>query len=308
MRVLALIFSFNDADVIAQSTEAVLRQTRPVDEVLVVDNASRDGTLDQISQKKVTVLRHQDNLGASGALCSGFRYALERGYDWVWTFDADAAPEPDALEKLLELYEGWPQSQQDETGFLACLYHNIDDGIPHHGCLFREDGRIAPCQPGPEPRYYPCHFTIWAGCLYRMEAVRQIGFPNADYVLDWSEGEYGYRVMKAGYKGIVHQDAILRLNIGGYRSVTPVTVKLGPARFSFYEYAPIRCYYSCRNLLYFALNEVTQRSPRLVLGTFVRVTRMMMNFLVRPWNHGEHISAIFRGIWHGVTGNMAARY
>src|SRR5439155_10905786 len=123
------------------------------------------------------------------------------------------------------------------------------------GALFNPDGRIAPCRPEPEPRYYPCHFTIWAGCLYRLAAVRQIGLPNPDYMLDWSEGEYGYRVMKAGYKGFVDQDAILSLNIGGYRSVTPVTIKLGPASFSFYEYAPIRCYYSCRNLLYFALDD-----------------------------------------------------
>ncbi len=114
MRVLALIFSFNDADVIDQTIAAISRQTRAVDEILVVDNASTDGTLEQPSLKNVTVLRHQENLGASGAICSGFQYALERGYDWIWTFDADAAPEPDALAKKLDLYANWPRSLQDD--------------------------------------------------------------------------------------------------------------------------------------------------------------------------------------------------
>ena len=68
MRVLALIFSFNDADVIEQTITAISRQIRPVDEILVVDNASADGTLDQPSLKSVTVLRHGENLGASGAI------------------------------------------------------------------------------------------------------------------------------------------------------------------------------------------------------------------------------------------------
>src|SRR6266852_892173 len=130
MRVLALIFAFNDADVIEQTIAAIAHQTRPVDEILLVDNASVDGTLDRPSVGNVTVLRHPENLGASGAICSGFRYALERGYDWIWTFDADAAPEPDALAKKLELYTGWPRALQDETGFIACLHRNSRDGTP----------------------------------------------------------------------------------------------------------------------------------------------------------------------------------
>ena len=112
MRVLAHIHTFNDADIIDRTIAAVRRQTRPVDDILVVDNASTDGTLEQPSLKHVTVLRHPENRGTSGAIESGFRFALERDYDWIWIFDADSVPEPDALEKLLDLYAGWPGSVQ----------------------------------------------------------------------------------------------------------------------------------------------------------------------------------------------------
>jgi rhamnosyltransferase len=307
VRVLAHIHTFNDADIIDRTIAAVRRQTRPVDGILVVDNASTDGTPERPSLKHVTVLRHPENLGTSGAVHSGFRFALEQGYDWIWVFDADSVPEPDALEKLLDLYTGWPPKLQDETAFLACLHSNVQDGVPQHGGLFTRHG-IARAQPGPEARHYRCHFVIWSGCLYRLAAVGQVGLPNPDYVLDWGEGEYGFRVMEAGYKGFIHQDAVLHHNIRGRMSYTPIEVKVGPASFTFYEFLPIRCYYGCRNMIYFLLYERGQGRHRLLLRTIVNVTRQTGGFLLKPRNHGKHILACLRGIWHGLTGNIAARY
>ncbi|MBV8103807.1 MAG: glycosyltransferase, partial [Hyphomicrobiales bacterium] len=98
MRVLAYIHTFNDADVIEQTISALLRQTRAVDEILVVDNASTDGTVDQPCLQHATVVRNHENTGTSGGVATGLRYALERGYDWTGIFDPDGLPAPDALE------------------------------------------------------------------------------------------------------------------------------------------------------------------------------------------------------------------
>jgi rhamnosyltransferase len=307
MRVLAHIHTFNDADVIDVTIEAVLRQTRSVDGILVVDNASSDGTLEQPSLKKVTVLRHQENLGTSGAVYSGFRYALEQNYDWIWVFDADSVPEPDALEKLLDLYVSRPPSFQDKIGFLACLPDNLQEGAPFQGGVFTPHG-IARSTPVPGQSYYLCHFTFWSGCLYRLAAVRQIGLPNPDYVLDWGETEYGYRVMKAGYKGFVHRDSILRHNIRGYPTLAPIEVKRGPAKFTVSEFPPIRCYYTCRNILYFALYDFAEGRLGPLCRIVSRAFLFQLSFLLRPRNHGEQIFACFRGLWHGITGNIAARF
>src|SRR5438874_5929113 len=186
MRVLAHIHTFNDADIIDGTIAAVLRQTRPVDGILVVDNASTDGTLDQPMLKNAMVLRHPINLGTSGAVCSGFRYGLDHQYDWIWLFDADSVPEPEALERLLTLFAGWPRRLQDKTAFLACLPLDAQDGKPRHGGMFTKYG-LTQIDPTPEQRYYRCNTTIWSGCLYRLLAVREIGLPNPDYVLDRGE-------------------------------------------------------------------------------------------------------------------------
>ena len=63
MRVLTHIHTFNDADIIDRTIAAVRRQTRPVDGILVVDNASTDGTLDRPSLQHATILRNRENLG-----------------------------------------------------------------------------------------------------------------------------------------------------------------------------------------------------------------------------------------------------
>src|SRR6266567_7449172 len=316
MRVLAHIHTFNDADIIDRTIESVRRQTRPVDGILVVDNASTDGTIEQPSLQHATILRHGENLGTSGTVIAGMQFALEHGYDWIWVFDADSAPEPDALERLLELYTGWPQDLQDQTAALACLPYNQVDGLPLHGSLVTQLGRVV-VRPAPEERVYPFHVTVWSGTLYRLAAVRDIGLPNPDYVLDWGEYEYGYRVMKAGYKAFIHQDAVMKHNVRGSQSLIPVKLKVGPACVRAYEFPAIRCYYLCRNGIYFNLYEVAKgrfdllrgalwriRSRRqlgLARGAVWSVLLFSMNFLVRPRNHGRQIAACFRGIWHGVT-------
>jgi GT2 family glycosyltransferase len=307
MRVLAHIHTLNDDDVIDRAIEAILRQTRPVDGIVIVDNASTDGTLERQSVKCATVLRHPENRGTSGAVHSGFRFALEQDYEWIWVFDADSAPEPDALERLLDLYAEFPPNLRDEAAFLACLHQNVQDGIPRHGRIFSRR-RFRHARPIPKERYYPCHVNIWSGCLYRLAAVRRIGLPNPNYVLDWGEGEYGYRVMKAGYKGFIHREAVLMHNIRGYAGCYPVEIKHGNTVRVIQELPPIRCYYSCRNRIYFAIYEFGEGNFWQVLDAIASTANLMLGFLVRPRSRRSQLIASFRGLWHGFTGNIAARY
>ena len=307
MRVLAHIHTFNDADIIDRTIEALLQQSRPVDGILVVDNASSDATLDRPSLKYACVVRHPENFGTSGAVASGFRFALDHDYDWIWILDADSVVRPDALEKLLGLYAGLPQGLQEKAAFLACLARNQRDDQPYHGAAITRYG-LAVVRPRPEEPHYSCQITIWSGCLYRLAAVRRVGLPDPNYVLDWGEFEYGNRIMRAGYKGFIHQGAILQHNIRGAPSLNPIDLNFGFATARFYEFPPIRCYYMCRNMLYFTLYDFAQRRSGLVRRVVWSVTKLTMNFLLRPRRHKGQILACFRGIWHGLTGNIAARY
>src|SRR5205823_2886378 len=151
----------------------------------------------------------------------------------------------------------------------------------HHGAVFTRHW-LLPVKPAPEERHYPCDVTIWSGTLYRLAAIRQIGLPPADYFMDWGDIAYNYRIMKGGYSGFMNRESVIRHNIGG-RSQTWNKGKVGPALF--YEFAPLRCYYTCRNTLYFTLYESAERRLGLMLGVAIRLLHMTVNFLLRPRNH-----------------------
>jgi rhamnosyltransferase len=322
VRVVAYMHTFNAADIIEQTIEALQRQTRPLDAILLVDNDSRDGTLDRTFPENVVVIRNGANVGPSGAIPVGFRWALENKFDWIWVLDDDSAPEPEALAALLELYAGWPRQQQEETGFVSSLPLNQPESEPLHGRLITPYGREL-ITPAPDQRHYMCNVKVWSGCLFRLAAVRRVGFPNPDYFIDRGELEYAYRMMKAGYNGYIHQDSILIHNVRGTPGLVGKQFKVGPIALRFYELAPLRCYYTVRNTFYFTLYDMTEtpfakfrelfrlrsRAGRgFMSGIVWQASFLMLNFALRPRTKGPQLRACFRGVWDGVAGNVAARF
>ena len=191
-----------------------------------------------------------------------------------------------------------------------------------HGRLFTPRGRFL-ITPKPEQRYYMCHVKVWSGCLYRLAAVRQIGFPNPDYFIDRGELEYAYRVMKSGFKGYIHQDSVLRHNFHGAPGLATTRLTAGPIKLTFYEMAPLRCYYVCRNTLYFTLYDMTDGRIAKFRELFRLVSRpgrgalsgvawqaafLTLNFALRPRTRRAQFRACLRGVWDGITGDISARF
>jgi len=307
MRILGHIHTLNDEDVIDRSLRALLDQTYPLEEILIVDNGSTDGTLKRSFPQHVTVIRHPENRGTSGAVITGFRYALEKGYDWIWVFDGDSAPRKDALEKLVRLYAGFPPELQAQTRVVASLPVESMSQKPYHGIVFNSRGtRLVRPDPGQE--YYEFDGAMWTGCLFKLEVVRKIGLPPADYVLDWGEYEYGYRGRRSGYRAFMHVGSIVDHNIGGQTSMGFTTYRIGALTFKMAELPPIRCYYVVRNTIYFWLHEYEYRSMFILARKFATLTAFILNFLLRPRGHKQEIKVCLRGIWDGLFKNMHHRY
>lgn len=89
---------YNVEKFISRSIEAALNQTYPIDEVLIIDDGSRDSTVQIASGYPVKVIRHEKNKGLGAARNTGFSNAEN---ELVAAIDADCVPEPDWLEKLM---------------------------------------------------------------------------------------------------------------------------------------------------------------------------------------------------------------
>jgi len=103
MRIAAAIPAFQAAASVAD----VVRRTRAViEEVLVVDDGSTDGTGDAARGAGADVVAHPANRGKGAALVTAFRTLFGRGCDAVVTVDADGQHLPEEIPRLLEAARG----------------------------------------------------------------------------------------------------------------------------------------------------------------------------------------------------------
>ena len=102
--VTAIVVTYNRLPLLKQCLAALRAQTVQGFTVLLVDNASTDGTADYIKTLAMPglVCRNPgENLGGAGGFAYGIRAAAELGCEAVWIMDDDTLPEPDALAALL---------------------------------------------------------------------------------------------------------------------------------------------------------------------------------------------------------------
>jgi dolichol-phosphate mannosyltransferase len=104
-RALVIVPTYNERENAARIIHAVLSQDPRLD-VLVVDDGSPDGTgdlVDEISSlnPRVQLLRRPRKMGLGTAYVAGFRWALARGYGYVFEMDADFSHDPTHLRHFL---------------------------------------------------------------------------------------------------------------------------------------------------------------------------------------------------------------
>ncbi len=105
-RALVVIPTFNEVGNLAPLVGQVLAQDPRLD-ILVVDDGSPDGTgalADALAaqEPRIQVLHREGKLGLGTAYIKGFRWALERGYDYVFEMDADFSHDPAHLKEFLK--------------------------------------------------------------------------------------------------------------------------------------------------------------------------------------------------------------
>jgi rhamnopyranosyl-N-acetylglucosaminyl-diphospho-decaprenol beta-1,3/1,4-galactofuranosyltransferase len=307
MSVLAHIHTMNDAAVIEQLLEALRKQTRPPDAILLVDNASTDGTLDRIFPKAVTIVRNPKNLGTSGAIRTGFAHALEHGFDWTWIFDADSVPEPDALERLLAFFERLSPAKREQVCFLGGLPLTAAREVKEPP-ISLEAGRMRRLPVVRVEEFTQCDCALWSGSLFRMAAVARIGLPTADYMLDIAEVEYGYRAQQLGLTSYIVHNGVIHHDVGRTPGAERRLHQFGPMHLRLYEISPTRCYYSVRNMIYFWLYQYQPRRIAPALRGIVRSLATTANFAIRPISYRRQLIACIRGIRDGLTRHMERRY
>ena len=205
-RICAVVVTYNRKALLEECLTALLDQTRPLDEIIVIDNASTDGTEDLVKAQfpGVTYVKLARNTGGAGGFHEGMKLAFEKGHDWIWVMDDDSIAMADALEKLTR------SQVMDEERVCALASAVFQPG----GDIFLGTRRLLNGRSltkwafelekhsVPVERYADAHFEIdtgsFVGFLVRRETIEKVGLPRKEFFIYWDDVEYSLRIRKVG--------------------------------------------------------------------------------------------------------------
>jgi GT2 family glycosyltransferase len=200
-RVVAVLVTWNRRSLLAESLAAVRDQVRPPDAVVVVDNASTDGSAELVRADFpfVHLLELGTNIGGAGGFAAGLARGLTLDADLVWLLDDDTVPEPTALSALLDArraYLGTPPALvASRVVWTDGRDHpmNTPRSKPWAGSTERAAAASVGC--------LPIRSASFVSALCDAGVVTERGLPVADYFLWNDDFEFTTRLLR-GRRGL----------------------------------------------------------------------------------------------------------
>ena len=188
LRIAAVVVTYNRKELLSECVGAVLEQTYPVD-ILIVDNASTDGTRQEleelICQGKIQYINTGANLGGAGGFHVAVREAVSRKYDYIWLMDDDTIPEKDALLTLVQA----GKDTKGNFGFLSSKAVWKDGNV----CRMNEQ-KFLDSEVINGKKFTKCRQATFVSLFLPSRVVLQMGLPIKEFFIWGDDVEYTRRI------------------------------------------------------------------------------------------------------------------
>jgi GT2 family glycosyltransferase len=286
--VAAVVVTYNRKDKLTTVLDHVLAQTRRPEWIVVVDNASTDGT-DQVLKEYeqidgVVVVRLKENTGGAGGFATGMNKSYELGADFIWIMDDDCYANSDALEELLNGHAKAEEAMGMPLPYACSLVKWVDGNIcemNNPGTTWDWGKLIAKGQENVLVTH--CSFV---SVLFPRWALTKFGLPLTEYFIWFDDQEYTLRITKAG-PGVQVLRSVVVHDLGVNRGVNFGDVNAS----NLWKFE-----YGARNESSFRLHH---ENPMAWLKFVIRLAQGMSGGNV-PWSiRGK----LFRKVIEGITFN-----
>lgn len=186
-----VLVTYNRLSFLKLSLEHALNQTMPAEHVIVVDNASTDGSWEYLKEKasvepRIRLLREKQNVGGAGGFHDGIQEALKYTRSgWILVIDDDAVLDESCCEKLNPL-----RAQHKAAAYACTVRHGQQIDTDH-----RRDKRNKNI---PVKRYqekeFLCSYVSFCGALFSRKLIQEVGYPLKEYFIWFDDTEYSMRV------------------------------------------------------------------------------------------------------------------
>ena len=191
--VAAVVVTYNRKELLSQCLNKLLHQELVSCDVVVIDNASTDGTKEMIEEQhkvpEVIYINTGANLGGAGGFECGVEKAVLLGYEYVWIMDDDTLPEKDALKQFFaadkELNGNW--------GFLSSVAYWTDGNICKMNIqkktIFKHIG-----EKEYNSKYAPIVMCSFVSLLVKSSVIKEVGLPIGKYFIWTDDYEFTGRI------------------------------------------------------------------------------------------------------------------
>ena len=209
-----IVLNWNSGEFIARCLQSLVSSKGVGVEIIVIDNASADGSGKAIAMRfpSVTVVQLPENVGVAAGWNKGVEFFVQRGVDWLFLVNSDATVDSECLRSLLDTIHADPT--------IAAVTPRIMDGVKE-GKVWFDGGRInifghpyhrnmgRPPEMSPQP--FVEDFGSGCVCLIRLEAIEQLGPFDEAFFAYVEDTEFCIRAKRNGWQ-IVHQPSALALH------------------------------------------------------------------------------------------------
>lgn len=238
-KILIIIVTWNKKDYVVQLLESINQLTFDTSrlDILVIDNASTDGTVDTLKREfsSIQIIANQENLGGTGGFNTGIAWALaqeEEKYEYLWLLDNDVVVHNDTLSHLVRILEntddaaicGSTMMQLDfpwrinemgafvDTGNGNLILHRHQEEIPKlKGVPVKKlikskinlSKKLDSC-----PKILDVEYVAAASLLIRTSVAREAGLWE-DFFIHFDDVEWCMRIGKLGYRILASSQSLI---------------------------------------------------------------------------------------------------
>lgn len=237
-KVVAIVVTYNRKKLLKECLEAIFAQTVRIDTLILIDNASTDGTNEFLKENGFmdrpgfSYNLMDSNLGGSGGFYEGMKRVSDDA-DWVWIMDDDTIPNPDCLEKLLKAST---IIKEDASFFASSVFgpENEPMNVPSVDFSLTENG-YPDWYFNLNQKMVKIKNATFVSLLIRGAALKKCGLPCRDYFIWGDDTEYTTRLTTHyGPAYMVGDSVVCHKRIGA--KALAITNENDPKRIANYFY------------------------------------------------------------------------